>query len=102
MTEKSLETVAARKNKRMMSVQAIRDAVDKIDFARAKLASVLNELDEERIIELEFAGVLYAGRAEMAIGSYSSAIRGAITDPRCVKVHAPPAAISPPKKKGKA
>ena len=80
--------------KKYVTVQEIREAVSKIDDARATIEVALRELDDQNIIGMSFDGVGWAARALDALKSYGAAIRGAIHDPRSEKVYA-----DPPKKK---
>lgn len=99
VVEKSGASSGKGVRKRLLTVQAIRDALVELDEARSNMDVVLRSLDMKRIVEIEFDGVGNAHRAAVALGSYSSSISGAITDPKCQKVFAPPDVVVPSKKR---
>ncbi len=85
---KPAENGGRGKRKQVMALVDIELALDGIDRARAQLFNVIRELKAEHIISIAFDGVGNAKRGQEAIGSYASALRGAITDPKCEKVYA--------------
>ena len=95
--KKSVGEPAKYVRKKYVTVQEIREAVSKIDDARATIEVALRELDDQNIIGMSFDGVGWAARAIDAMKSYGAAIRGAIHDPRSEKVYAEPEGDRPSK-----
>jgi hypothetical protein len=76
------------KRKRMVPIGDIEVVLKQMQQVSAHLVVILKDLKQEKITDIEFDGVGLAERGMMALGSYASAIRGAITDPKSQKVYA--------------
>ena len=87
-TKKSVSEPAKYVRKKYVTVQEIREAVSRIDDARATIEVALKELDDQHIVGMSFDGVGWAARALDALKSYGAAVRGAIHDPRSEKTFA--------------
>ena len=77
---------AVGKRKRLIPIGDIEQVLKSTQQIVAHLTVILKDLKQEKITDIEFDGVGLAERGLMAIGSYASAIRGAITDPKSQKV----------------